>query len=107
MKYQIPSECMGFELQRSGNCLGNPKFVTQKFFHKGKNYQISLIADYKHVMHAYNMNELSDNRVPVEVATLQDGESFDDMDIDYRIIRSDLELGEFLHEWLKFIKEFI
>lgn len=107
MKYQIPSNCMGFEIQRSGDCLGNPKFVTQKFLNKGKIYQISLIADYKHIMHAYDMDELSDDKVPVEVATLQDEKYFDAMDIDYRIIKSDLELGEFLHEWLKSIKKFI
>jgi hypothetical protein len=106
MKYQIPSECMGFKIQKVGEYLGNPKFVTQEFSYKGSNYQISLIADYKHEMHAYDADEVSDDKVPVEVATLRDGECFDIMDNPYIVIKSDLELGKFLHKWVKSIRDF-
>jgi hypothetical protein len=103
-KYQMPKECMGFVINyRDVDYCGNPRFLTQEFERDGDVYQISIVVDYHFEMHAYRASEFEGLSVPIEVATLKNGEYWDETDIEWRAIACDMELGEFLHEWLKFV----
>ena len=107
-KYQMPKECMGFVINyRDRDYCGNPRYLSQEFECEGDVYQISIVVDYALEMHAYSASEFTGAEVPIEVATLKNGEYWDDTDVDWRPIGCDLELGDFLHDWVKTIKSAI
>lgn len=107
-KYQMPKECMGFVINyRDRDYCGNPRYLSQEFECEGDVYQISIVVDYAMKLHAYGASEYDGHSVPIEVATLKNGVYWDETDINYQSIACDKELGEFLHDWLKFVKDAI
>ena len=94
---------MGFEISpRESAGVFKHRFVTQEFSVDDDQYSISIIYDVDQIGHAYPWDNPEDigNGVVVELATLKNGEYFEDTDSEWRVITSDLELGNFLHEWI-------